>query len=128
MIDHVSIGVTGLEAGAAFYDAVLEALGMRRLKEFPEAIGYGHDRPTFWIGASGESGFSPGPGLHVAFAAKTREAVDAFHATALSHGGRDAGAPGPRPWYGPDYYGAFVFDPTGTKVEAVCRADSLPVP
>ncbi len=128
MIDHVSIGVTDLGAGAAFYDAVLEALDMRRLKEFPGAIGYGHDRPTFWIGMSGGSGFSPGPGLHVAFAAKTREAVAAFHATALSRGGRDAGAPGPRPRYGSDYYGAFVFDPAGVKVEAVCRSDSPPVP
>ena len=128
MIDHVSIGVADLEAGAAFYDAVLETLDMRRLKEFPDAIGYGHDRPTFWIGAPGEPGFSPGPGLHVAFAAKTREAVDAFHAAALRRGGRDAGAPGLRPWYSPDYYGAFVLDPAGAKVEAVCRAGSPSVP
>lgn len=124
MIDHVSIGVTDLEASAAFYDAALGALGMRRHKEFPVTIGYGYDRSTFWIRTSDETSFSPGLGLHVAFAAPSKEAVDAFYATALSHGGRDAGPPGSRPEYSPDYYGAFVFDPTGTKVEAVCRTDS----
>ncbi len=127
MIDHVSVGVTDLEASAAFYDAALGALGMRRLRELPTTIGYGRDRPAFWIAAPDDSGFSPGRGLHVGFAAATNGAVDAFHAAALSHGGRDAGAPGPRPEYGPGYYGAFVLDPTGTKVEAVCRAGA-PVP
>lgn len=128
MIDHVSIGVTDLEVSATFYDAALGALGMRRFRELPTTIGYGYDRATFWIGTSEQSDFSPGRGFHVGFAATTKEAVDAFHAAALTHGGRDAGAPGPRPMYGPDYYGAFVFDPTGAKVEAVCRTDSPLVP
>ena len=124
MIDHVSIAVTDLEASAAFYDTALGAIGMRRIMERPTSIGYGRDRPTFWIWTSDETTFTPGLGLHVAFGAPSTEAVDAFHAAALANGGRDAGAPGPRPEYRPDYYGAFVFDPTGTKVEAVCRTDA----
>lgn len=124
MIDHVSIGVYDLEISASFYDATLGALGMRRMMERPAGIGYGRDRPTFWIEVREETTFKPGPGLHVAFAAPSPDAVDAFHAAALSNGGRDAGPPGPRPEYRPDYYGAFVLDPTGTKVEAVCRTDA----
>ena len=124
MIDHVSIGVSNLADSAEFYDAALGALGMRRHRELPVTIGYGYDRATFWIRESENKGFSPGLGLHVGLAALSPEAVDAFHAAALAHGGRDAGPPGPRPEYSDDYYGAFVFDPTGTKVEAVCCGDA----
>jgi catechol 2,3-dioxygenase-like lactoylglutathione lyase family enzyme len=124
MIDHVSIGVTDLETSAAFYDAALGALGMRRYRELPVTIGYGYDRAIFWIRVSDKTTFSPGEGLHVALAAPSTDAVDAFYAAALAQGGRDAGPPGPRPEYTPDYYGAFVLDPTGTKVEAVYRGDT----
>lgn len=124
MIDHVSIGVTDLEASAAFYDAALRALGMRRHRELAASIGYGRDRATFWIHAFDDTTFSPGLGLHVAFVAASTDAVDAFYAAALAQGGQDAGQSGPRPQYGADYYGAFVLDPTGTKVEAVCRSDA----
>ena len=124
MIDHVSIGVTDLEASAAFYDAALGPLGMRRHRELAASIGYGRDRATFWIHAFDDTTFSPGLGLHVAFAAASTDAVDGFYAAAMAHGGQDAGPPGARPEYSSDYYGAFVLDPTGTKVEAVCRSDA----
>ena len=124
MIDHVSIGVSNLTDSAEFYDAALGALGMGRQRELPLAIGYGYNRATFWIQASEKSTFRPGVGLHVAIAASTPESVDAFHAAALINGGRDGGPPGPRHEYSNDYYSAFVFDPTGTKVEAVCRNDA----
>jgi catechol 2,3-dioxygenase-like lactoylglutathione lyase family enzyme len=124
MIDHVSLGVTQLDTAARFYDAALATIGMARKLEFPHAIAYGRERPLFWIVASGADGFRAGPGLHVALAAPTPGSVDAFHAAALAHGGRDAGAPGPRPEYRPDYYAAFVLDPDGSKIEAVCRTDA----
>jgi catechol 2,3-dioxygenase-like lactoylglutathione lyase family enzyme len=126
MLDHVSIPVADLGRAAAFYDAVLATIGLRRRKERPGAIGYGPDTraaPVFWILArsEGESA-APGVGLHVSFQAFDRSAVDAFHATALRSGGRDAGAPGVRPHYTMPFYGAFVLDLDGFKIEAVCRA------
>ena len=124
MLDHVSISVTDLVESAAFYDAALAPLGMRRHRELATSIGYGRERSTFWIHALEKTTFSPGLGLHVAFAASTMNAVDTFYAAAMSHGGRDTGPPGFRPEYSADYYGAFVLDPTGTKVEAVYRRDA----
>ncbi len=120
MIDHLSIGVSDLAASAAYYDAVLAPLGMTRKLEFEEAIGYGERWPAFWIGAI-EDGTPPPAGLHIALVAPRRTAVDAFHAAAVSSGGEDAGPPGLRPHYGPDYYAAFVRDPDGYKIEAVCH-------
>lgn len=125
MIDHVSIPVADLGRAAAFYDAVLAALGLSRRKERAGAIGYGpaaRAAPVFWILAAGGRSARPGSGLHVSFEAPNRSSVDAFHATALRHGGLDAGAPGPRPQYTQPFYGAYVFDPDGFKIEAVCRA------
>jgi len=125
MFDHVGFGVTDFQRSTAFYDAALAPLGVRQLyvvpKEFTggvDAVGYGAGRPMFWIS---EQNATQGK-LHVAFAAKTRAQVDAFYAAALKAGGRDNGAPGLRPHYDKDYYGAFVLDPDGFNVEAVCRA------
>lgn len=128
MIDHVSLPVADLERSAAFYDAVLATLALGRSRERPGAVGYGPaDRaaPVFWLLAARERGAAaPGFGLHLGFAAPDRDAVDAFHRTALRHGARDAGAPGERPEYTQPFYGAFVLDPDGFKVEAVCRRGS----
>jgi catechol 2,3-dioxygenase-like lactoylglutathione lyase family enzyme len=128
MLDHLSIPVADLARAAAFYDAVLTTIGLCRRKERPGAIGYGpitRAAPVFWILArESEAGASPGLGLHVSFQAPDRASVDAFHATALRCGGRDAGKPGLRPQYTKPFYGAFVFDLDGFKIEAVCRVES----
>ena len=97
IIDHISLPVRDFEASAAFYDPVLATLGLIRRKQSAGAIGWGPDLvlpPIFWILAREDGSASPGTGLHVGFRAKNREQVHAFHTTALSHGGRDAGAPG----------------------------------
>ncbi len=129
MIDHVSIPVKDLDRAAGFYDAVLATLGLRRRKERPGAIGYGPEvrpAPVFWIlaGEKPDRG-SSGSGLHISFQAPTRASVDAFHATALRRGAEDAGPPGVRPHYTVPFYGAFVLDLDGFKIEAVCRASEL---
>jgi catechol 2,3-dioxygenase-like lactoylglutathione lyase family enzyme len=125
VIDHISIPVKDLSVASEFYDAVLATVGLSRRKERPGAIGYGpHTRaaPVFWIlDRARECGATPGIGLHVSFEAPDRASVNAFHAVALRHGGQDAGAPGLRPEYTMPFYGAFVFDPDGFKIEAVCR-------
>ena len=124
-LDHLSIPVSDLDRAAAFYDPVLATLGLERRKQGVGAIGYGPpDRraPRFWLLSRRETGgASPGTGLHVSFEAPDRASVDHFHETALRAGGRDAGAPGERPEYTPPFYGAFVLDPDGFKIEAVCR-------
>jgi catechol 2,3-dioxygenase-like lactoylglutathione lyase family enzyme len=126
MLDHISIPVADVDRAAAFYDAVLATIGLRRRKEHSGAIGYGPETraaPIFWIlDRQGEEGASPGLGLHVSFQAPDRSSVDAFHEAALRCGGRDAGKPGLRPQYTMPFYGAFVFDLDGFKIEAVCRA------
>jgi catechol 2,3-dioxygenase-like lactoylglutathione lyase family enzyme len=126
MVDHVSIPVADLERAARFYDAVLATIGLERRKERPGAIGYGpttRAAPVFWVlSQPGGGGARPGVGLHVSFQAPDRASVDRFHETALGYGGRDAGAPGLRPQYTQPFYGAFVLDLDGFKVEAVCRA------
>jgi catechol 2,3-dioxygenase-like lactoylglutathione lyase family enzyme len=125
MLDHISIPVADIDRSAVFYDAVLATIGLERRKERPGAIGYGppaRAAPVFWILAGEREGSgAPGVGLHVSFQARDRRSVDAFHETALSFGGRDAGEPGLRPQYTMPFYGAFVLDPDGFKIEAVCR-------
>jgi catechol 2,3-dioxygenase-like lactoylglutathione lyase family enzyme len=125
MLDHVSLPVADLERAADFYDSVLKTLGLGRRKERPGAIGYGPNSrpaPVFWILARTDPrSASSGPGLHVSFEARDRASVDAFHSTALRHGGKDAGGPGVRPHYTMPFYGAFVLDLDGFKIEAVCR-------
>ncbi|OJT17561.1 glyoxalase [Archangium sp. Cb G35] len=123
MLDHIMLRVRDYAASKRFYDAVLGTLGYRMLLEFPEAGGYGDDqKPYFWIGPSQD----PHPRTHIAFMAKDRAAVDAFHAKALEMGARDDGAPGLRPHYHPDYYGAFVIDPDGHNIEAVYHGPASP--
>ena len=124
MIDHTGIGVADVARSAAFYDAALGALGLRRVIQLPEdgadGIGYGVDYPVFWIDRFHPHGLKQ----HTAFAAKNRAEVDAFHAAALKLGGIDNGTPGLRDTakgYPPGYYAAFVLDPDGNNMEAVCR-------
>lgn len=118
MIDHMTLTVSDLAKSRAFYDRALAALGWKVEMEFEEGIGFGVDgHPFFWL-APGE----PSAPVHVAFRSADRPGVDAFHAAALAAGGTDNGAPGLRPQYHPNYYGAFAFDPDGNNVEAVCHA------
>jgi catechol 2,3-dioxygenase-like lactoylglutathione lyase family enzyme len=117
LIDHVGLEVTDLARAAAFYDAVLWRLGARRVVEGPGAIAYGRHEPRLWIVSRMRDG---GPGAaHVALTAAGRPAVDAAHEAGLAAGGRDDGAPGPRPAYGPRYYAAYLLDPDGHRVEVV---------
>lgn len=125
MIDHLGIRVADFDRAKAFYDGALAPLGAKLLMMVPEEHtggtkvgGYGRDRPVFWLHEASGSGESK----HVAFAARSRAEADAFYAAALSAGGRDNGAPGLRPHYHAHYYGAFVFDPDGNNIEAVCHA------
>ena len=121
-LDHLSIAVADLARAAAFYDAVLGPLGIKRVKDVPGAVGFGTDRPFFWLHPRQRKGaVRPGIGLHICFGAKDRAAVDAFHRAALALGAADNGAPGLRAAYHPQYYGAFVIDPDGYKIEAVCH-------
>lgn len=125
ILSHVSLGTDDLARAAAFYDAVLPVLGIRRVMEHPGAVAYGRAFPEFWIQTPLDGGASVGNGTHIGFIAPDRAAVDAFHEAALAAGGRDAGAPGPRPHYGAPYYGCFVRDPDGHKIEATFWDTSL---
>jgi catechol 2,3-dioxygenase-like lactoylglutathione lyase family enzyme len=119
VLDHVGIQCSDLAASTAFYDAVLTPLGQRRLKDFQVAIGYGADHADFWI-----SGYREGEGFresHLAFAAADRAAVDAFFAAAVATGAEVLHEPAIHPEYHENYYGAFVRDPDGNNVEAVCH-------
>lgn len=125
MLDHIGIDVSDLNTSRAFYEAALEPLGYRVIQDLSaEQTGanaivmFGIDAPEFVIAEDRP----PGLGNHIAFRAETRAAVDAFHAAALKAGGADNGPPGLRPNYGPTYYAAFVFDPDGFNIEAVCHA------
>ena len=114
-----------LEAAAAFYDPVLATLGLIRRKQRDGAIGYGTDEvapPVFWVLArAAEGSAQAGTGLHVSFRARDRAQIHAFYETALALGGRDAGPPGERPHYTAGFYGCFVLDLDGFKIEAVVR-------
>jgi len=123
MIDHVGIGVSDYEASKAFYSQALEPLGIEMLMEpVPRVAGFGKDgKPFFWV-----AGDRPvQSGVHVAFSCEDRALVDAFHASALAAGGTDNGPAGPRPIYDEHYYGAFVLDPDGNNVEAVCHRSTI---
>ncbi|WP_127958324.1 VOC family protein [Serratia microhaemolytica] len=116
---HVSLGTNQFEAAAQFYDRVLSTLGCQRLFEYPAAIAYGKAFPEFWIQApfDGQPA-TTGNGVHIAFFAANKQQVDDFYQQALAAGAKDDGAPGPRPLYGNAYYGCFVRDLDGHKIEA----------
>ena len=124
MIDHTGLNVSDYQKSKAFYVAALAPLGYQVLMELPNTIlphgGMGLGVPPkldFWV-AGGKPNVPP---LHVAFRAQNRAQVDAFYKAALAAGGRDNGPPGPRAHYHPNYYGAFVLDPDGHNIEAVCH-------
>ena len=128
MLDHTGITVSDLQRSKAFYRATLAPLGYVIRKEIPDAAGFGvaegpgkstDPAGDFWIAV----GAPQVPRLHLAFYAASHAAVDAFHKSALAAGGRDNGPPGLRPQYHATYYGAFILDPDGYNIEAVCHTD-----
>ena len=119
MIDHVSIGVRDIARSKHFYDAALAPLGYTCLNESEGSLGYGHRAVQLWLSSTDHPvSADMKSGLHFCFAAPTPHSVEAFHAAAVSNGGRDNGRPGLRADYGPDYYAAFVVDPDGYRLEA----------
>jgi catechol 2,3-dioxygenase-like lactoylglutathione lyase family enzyme len=131
MIDHFSLPVSNYALARTFYDKALGALGYKvqlEVTDSPDYVGAGYGpadlpEPAFWIGAGREPGPSPVTpiGQHIAFNARDRAGVDAFYAAALAVGGSDNGPPGLRPQYHPNYYAAFILDPDGHRIEAVCH-------
>jgi catechol 2,3-dioxygenase-like lactoylglutathione lyase family enzyme len=120
MIDHVSVPVCDLAASAAFYERLLAPLGLTRLVERPATIGFGKKYPEFWLNLRPDMPPIPADtGMHVCLRAPSEDAVRAFHAAALEHGGRSDGEPGPRQAAMTTYYGAFIKDPDGNKIEAI---------
>ena len=120
MIDHVSVAVGDITRSTAFYERVLEALGLRKIVDRGASVGFGKTYPEIWLNLREE--LAPQPettGIHIALRAKSEDAVNAFHAAALAHGGKCAGAPGARQAALTTYHGAFIFDPDGNKLEAV---------
>ncbi|PWU16591.1 MAG: hypothetical protein C5B49_10405 [Bdellovibrio sp.] len=123
MINHISIGCNNLQVSTAFYDFALKPLGFERVCSGDDFSGYGRSGESDdQFAVKRRDAFKPpGAGFHVAFTAQTRKAVDEFYRSALNFGGRDDGEPGLRPHYGPTYYAAFVIDPDGHRIEAVCH-------
>ncbi|WP_235962071.1 VOC family protein [Falsiroseomonas selenitidurans] len=120
MLDHVSIAIGALDRAAPFYDAVMPPLGMACVWRAEDAIGYGSREAAGYLTI--RAGAAPaGPGCHWAFRAPDRAAVRAFHAAGLAAGGEDDGPPGLRPHYHAHYYAAFLRDPSGNRIEAVCH-------
>ena len=130
MLDHISLGVSNLERSRRFYDAVLPPVGLVRTVDF-QGRGSDYGAIPGQLGVqftiTVEVNVSPSPGVHVCFRAPGREAVRAFHSAALAAGGKDDGEPGLRSQYHPDYYAAFVLDPDGHRIEAVCHAPENPM-
>ena len=117
MIDHIGYEVSDLSRSARFYDAVLFALGARRIHASDRAVAYGIDWPALWLVVRDRR---PEPGYgHLALRAAGRAAVDAAHAAGLAEGGTDDGSPSPRPAYGVRYYSGYLRDPDGLRVEVV---------
>jgi catechol 2,3-dioxygenase-like lactoylglutathione lyase family enzyme len=121
MIDHVSISVRDLALSAVFYERLLAPLGYARLVDRPASVGFGKTYPEFWLNArSTMAPVAPGTGAHIALRAPGEDAVRAFHAAALANGGTCEGPPGARPAAMTTYFGAFILDPDGNKIEALC--------
>ena len=129
VVSHISIGANDFERSVAFYDAVLEPLGCRRLLEYPGAVAYGKAYPEFWVQTpiDGEPA-GAGNGTHFGFVAGSKDAVKAFFEAAIAAGATPDGEPGPRPLYGEPYYGCFVRDPDGHKIEATFWDETLGSP
>ncbi len=118
MLDHLVLNVSDLARSRDFYTAALAPLGYGVVQSFEEGVGFGRDgSPSLWIARRDPAATA----VHVAVVSADRAGVDAFHAAALAAGGVDHGAPGLREIYHPDYYGAFVLDPDGNNLEAVCH-------
>jgi catechol 2,3-dioxygenase-like lactoylglutathione lyase family enzyme len=127
LLDHVSIGVPDLETARPFYDAIMNALGAAKVYDRPQALGYGErcsqdDMASTFLAVYLDASTFGTNKRHWCFKAQTRAQVDAFFAAGLAHGGRSDGDPGLRPDYHAAYYAAFLFDPAGNRVEAVCHA------
>ena len=124
MFSHVTLGTNDWDKARPFWFAVMEVLGQPLLFEYPGGAGFGAETgPKTFVGAPFDSQAArAGNGVHIAFLARDRATVDAFHRTALQYGGSDEGAPGLRPHYHPNYYGAYVRDPDGNKIQAVCHS------
>ena len=119
MIDHTGVTVSDVGKSKTFYRAALAPLGYDLLMEWEHFAGFGvAPKSDFWIGR----GKANAPGVHIAFRADSRAQVDAFYKAAMAAGGRDNGSPGLRPHYHANYYGAFVLDPDGHNIEAVCHS------
>ncbi|MBD2516668.1 VOC family protein [Nostoc sp. FACHB-973] len=122
MFDHISFGVSNLERSLAFYDPVLAPLGIKRIFNLTDIAGYGADNfPRFWLVSRQKFTHEVSKGFHLAFAANNRADIDAFYEQAIASGAKDDGKPGLRPNYHPHYYAAFVVDPDGYRIEAVCH-------
>jgi len=120
MIDHVSINVRNLSASGAFYDAILGTIGLTRLVVKTDTIGFGKTYPEFWLNARpGSTPAAADSGAHICLRAKTTDAIDAFHRSAIDAGGSDDGPPGMRPEYNDRYYAAFIRDRDGNRIEVV---------
>jgi catechol 2,3-dioxygenase-like lactoylglutathione lyase family enzyme len=120
MIDHVSIQVRDLATATAFYEVVLAPLGLIRLETRAATVGFGKKYPELWLNQrAGMIGLAAGNGAHVCLRVRATGMVDAFHAAALSAGGKSDGAPGLRPQHGDGYYAAFIRDQDGNRIEAV---------
>jgi catechol 2,3-dioxygenase-like lactoylglutathione lyase family enzyme len=119
IMSHVSIGTSDFDRAAAFYDAVMPTLGARRVEEFPGAVAYGKQFPEFWVQTPLDGGKAGvGNGAHFGFFAASKAVVDAFWEAAITAGATPDGPPGPRPHYSDAYYGCFVRDLDGHKIEA----------
>jgi len=121
MFDHIGLGVTNLAESKAFFLKALQPLGVDVAMEGPYGVGMGKNKkPSLWLSEVSQAQPQPAA-LHLAFTAETRKQVDEFYAAAIAAGGQDNGAPGLRPHYHENYYGAFVIGPDGHNVEAVCH-------
>ncbi|MEP4380587.1 MAG: VOC family protein [Alphaproteobacteria bacterium] len=119
ILSHVSIGTNDFDRAVTFYDQVLTTLGCRRVLEHDGMVAWGRAFPEFFVQAPHDgASASVGNGTHIGFIAPDKASVDEFHATAIAAGAQDDGTPGPRPAYGAPYYGCFIRDPDGHKIEA----------
>ncbi len=119
IVSHISVGTNDFDRAVTFYDRVLPVLGARRVMQHPGAVAWGRDAPEFWVQTPIDGRpASVGNGTHLGFIATSKDAVHAFYDAALAAGAKDDGPPGPRAEYGAPYYGCFVRDPDGHKIEA----------